>query len=182
MRISRRSKKEQPQKINYRFNEGIETPRILVLGNDGQNLGVMNTAEAIRLAREQDLDLVEINPKTNPPVAKIIDFGQFRYQKEKELRLKKAHQHVVEIKGVRLSLRIGKHDLEIRKTQALKFLNNGDKIKVEIMMRGREMQQSKTAFEIIKNFFNELNAIEKIRWEQEIEKQGNKVTAIIAKA
>lgn len=182
MRISRRSKKEQPQKINYRFNEGIETPRILVLDNTGQNLGIMSTAEAIRLAREQELDLVEINPKTNPPVAKIIDFGQFRYQKEKELRLKKAHQHVVEIKGVRLSLRIGKHDLEIRKTQALKFLNNGDKIKVEIMLRGREMQQSKTAFEIIKNFFAELNTVERIRWEQETEKQGNKVTAIMAKA
>jgi translation initiation factor IF-3 len=182
MRISRRSKKEQPQKINYRFNEGIETPRILVLDNAGANLGIMTTAQAIRLARDQEMDLVEINPKTDPPVAKIIDFGQFRYQKEKELRLKKAHQHVVEIKGVRLSLRIGKHDLEIRKTQAIKFLNNGDKIKVEIMLRGREMQQAKTAFDIIKQFFTELNTIEKIRWEQEIEKQGNKVTAIMAKS
>jgi translation initiation factor IF-3 len=181
MRISRRSKKEQPQKINYRYNEGIDAPRILVLNSDGSNIGVLTTAEAIRKAREQELDLVEINPKTDPPVAKIMDFGQFRYQKEKELRLRKAHQHVVEIKGVRLSLRIGAHDLAIRQTQALKFLNNGDKIKIEIMLRGREMQQAATAFDMIKNFFAKLNETEKVRWEQEPEKQGNKVTAIAAK-
>jgi translation initiation factor IF-3 len=123
MRISRRSKKEQPPKINYLYNEGIQAPRILVLNSDGSNIGIMTTAEAIRKARELELDLVEINPKTDPPVAKIMDFGQFRYQKEKEMRLKKAHQHVVEIKGIRLSLRIGKHDSEIRKNQAVKFLN-----------------------------------------------------------
>jgi translation initiation factor IF-3 len=181
MRISRRSKKEQPPKINYLYNEGIQAPRILVLNSDGSNIGIMTTAEAIRKARELELDLVEINPKTDPPVAKIMDFGQFRYQKEKEMRLKKAHQHVVEIKGIRLSLRIGKHDSEIRKNQAVKFLNNGDKVKIEIMLRGREMQQSAMAFDLIKKFAQDIDALEKIRFEQEVEKQGNKVTTIIAK-
>jgi translation initiation factor IF-3 len=152
MRISRRSKKEQAPKINYLYNEGIQAPRILVLDNDRENIGVMSTGDAIRKARELELDLVEINPKTDPPVAKIMDFGQFRYQKEKELRLRKAHQHIVEIKGIRLSLRIGRHDLEIRKTQAIKFLNNGDKVKIELMLRGREMQQTPMAFDMIKKF------------------------------
>lgn len=182
MRISRRSKKEQPSKINYLYNEGIQAPRILVLDNEGGNLGVMSTAEGIRKAREHELDLVEINPKTDPPVARIMDFGQFRYQKEKEMRLKKAHQHVVDIKGIRLSLRIGKHDLEIRKNQAIKFLNNGDKVKIELMLRGREMQQATMGFEIIRNFVQDLNTIEKTRFEQEVEKQGNKITTIIAKS
>ena len=181
MRISRRSKKEEPKK-NYLFNEGIKSPRVLVLNSAGENLGIMNTAEALRLAREQESDLVEINPKAEPPVAKITDFGQFRYNQEKENRLRKAHQHVVEIKGVRLSLRIGRHDLEIRQTQALKFLNNGDKVKIEIILRGREMQHGPLAFEIIKNFSDEINKVEKIRWEQPTERQGNKVTAIIAKS
>ena len=123
MRISRRSKKEQPQKINYRYNEGIDAPRILVLNSDGSNIGVLTTAEAIRKAREQELDLVEINPKTDPPVAKIMDFGQFRYQKEKELRLRKAHQHVVEIKGVRLSLRIGADRKSTRLNSSHEFVS-----------------------------------------------------------
>ncbi len=181
MRISRRSKKEEPKKI-YFYNEGITAPSVLVLDSNGENLGIMNTGEALRLAREQESDLVEINPKAEPPVAKITDFGQFRYNQEKENRLRKAHQHVVEIKGVRLSLRIGRHDLEIRQTQALKFLNNGDKVKIEIILRGREMQHGQLAFEIIKNFVNEINKVEKIRWEQPVERQANKVTAIIAKS
>jgi translation initiation factor IF-3 len=126
--------------------------------------------------------LVEINPKTDPPVAKIMDFGQFRYQKEKEARLKKAHQHVVDIKGVRLSLRIGKHDLEIRKNQTIKFLNNGDKVRIEVILKGREMQHVGMAFDMIKKFITEINQEEKIRSEQEPEKQGNKITTIIAKA
>jgi translation initiation factor IF-3 len=182
MRISRYGpKKEEPKKA-YRFNEGIQTPKVLVLDNAGANIGIMNTGEAIRLAREQELDLVEINPITDPPVAKIMNFGQFRYNQEKESRLRKAHQHVVEIKGVRLSLRIGRHDSEIRKIQAVKFLNNGDKVKVEIILRGRELQQVPMAFQMVKNFINEIDKIEKVRWEQQAEKQGNKVTAIIAKS
>lgn len=134
------------------------------------------------LAREQGLDLVEINPKTDPPVAKMIDFGQFRYNMEKEARLQKAHQHVVELKGVRLSLRIGQHDLEIRRTQAIKFLNDGNKAKVEMQLRGREMQSAGRAVEMIKNFVSGINQIMPVRWEQEVERQGNKVTAIIAKS
>ncbi len=181
MRISRRGKKEEPKKI-YQFNEGIQAPTLLVLDTDGSNLGVMPTAEGIRLAREKELDLVEINPKSDPPVARIIDFGQFRYAQEKEQRIKKAHQHVVEIKGIRLSLRIGTHDLEIRRLQTLKFLNNGDKVKIEIILRGREMQQSAMAFDNIRKFIESVNKEVATRVEQPTEKQGNKVTSIIAKA
>src|SRR3989338_2630409 len=142
MRISHRRKKEEPKKI-YFFNEGIAAPQVLVLDKAGANLGVMPTSKALSLAREEGMDLVEINPKSTPPVAKIIDFGQFRYQQEKEARISKAHQHVVEIKGVRLSLRIGDHDAEIRRNQALKFLDEGNKVKIEVILRGREMQQAK---------------------------------------
>ena len=181
MRISHRRKKEEPKKT-YAVNEGITAPQLLVLGKEGNNFGIMNTGKALLLAREQGLDLVEINPITNPPVAKIIDFGQFRYTQEKEARLQKAHQHIVELKGVRLSLRIGEHDMEIRKNQAIKFLNEGNKAKIEIMMRGREMQQSGRAMEMVKQFVASVNEMMPVRWEQEVEKQGNKVTAIIAKS
>lgn len=180
MRITHRRKKEVPKKI-YFFNEGITAPQVMVLDATGANLGVKPTAEAVRFARGQGLDLVEINPKTTPPVAKIMNFGQFRYQQEKEARLVKAHQHVVDTKGVRLSLRIGKHDLEIRLNQALTFLNNGDKVRVELIMRGRELQQVPMAFEIVKKFISEVSAALPIRSEQNAERQANKITAIIAK-
>lgn len=181
MRITHRRKKEEPKKV-YHFNLGITAPEVLVLDKTGANLGVMKTSAALALAGEQGLDLVEINPKSAPPVAKIIDFGQFRYTQEKEARLAKAHQHVVEIKGVRLSLRIGAHDREIRKTQTLKFLNDGNKVKVEIILRGRENQQAGLAFEMIKKFVEVVNQTVPIRLEQPAEKQANKVTTIIAKA
>ncbi|KKW08262.1 MAG: Translation initiation factor IF-3 [Candidatus Kaiserbacteria bacterium GW2011_GWA2_49_19] len=181
MRITHRHKKEEPKKA-YRFNLGIVSPEVLVLDKTGANLGVMKTSAALALAQEQGIDLVEINPKSTPPVAKIIDFGQFRYTQEKEARIAKAHQHVVEIKGVRLSLRIGAHDLEIRKTQAMKFLNDGNKVKVEIILRGRENQQAGMAFEMIKKFVEDVNRAMPVRSEQAPEKQANKVTTIIAKS
>ncbi len=181
MRISHHRKKEEPQKI-YLFNEGIVAHEVMVLDANGQNLGIMKTGAGIALAQERGLDLVEINPKSNPPVAKIIDFGQFRYTQEKEKRLQKAHQHIVDTKGVRLSLRIGGHDLEIRRLQALKFLNEGNKVKIEITLRGREMQQGQHAVQIAKEFADSIIKEMPIRWEQAVERAGNKVTAIIVKS
>ena len=180
MRISHKKKKEEPKKL-FRFNEGITVPQVLVLDNDGANIGVMATAAAIRSAREQEMDLVEINPKTDPPVVKIMDFGQYKYQQEKEMRIRKAHQHVVDTKGVRLSLRIGRHDMDIRSEQTQKFLNEGNKVKVEVILRGRELQQTALALDLVKKFISEINAILPVRTEQEVERQGNKITAIIAK-
>ncbi len=181
MRISRRTKKEKPTK-DYLYNEFIAAPRVLVLGNEGGMLGEMNTSDAIARARAEDLDLVLINPKSDPPVARFINFGQFRYQQEKEARLAKAHQHVVEIKGVRLSLRIGAHDLDIRKNQTLKFLDGGDKVKIELMLRGREMQQGALGFELVKKFIDSVNSETPIRVEQPTERHANKMSAIIVKA
>ena len=180
MRISHKRKKEEPKK-NFLFNENISFPSVFTLDSDGKALGIMKTADAIRTAREQELDLVLINPKAEPPIAKIMDFGQFRYQQEKEQRIRKAHQHVVDTKCIRMSLRIGKHDLDIRKNQTLKFLNEGDKVKIEIVLRGRENQQAGLAFENLKKFLAEVNAEMSTRFEQAAERQGNKITVIIVK-
>jgi len=180
MRISHRRKKIEPKK-NYIFNEGIQFPSVLVLDSSGANLGVMNTGEAIRLAKEQEMELVLINPKVDPPAAKIMDLGQFQYQQEKAERIRKAHQHVVKIKNLRLTIRIGKHDLDIRAKQAVNFLNSGDKVKIEIMLKGRENQQANIAFEMIKNFIRDINEQVKTRFEQDVEKLGNIIAATIAK-
>ena len=180
MRISHKKHKPEPKKIFF-FNAGITVPQVMVLDNAGKNLGVMTAVEGIRLAKEQELDLVLINPKSEPPVAKIIDFGQFKYQQEKEERLKVAHAHVTEVKGIRLSLRISPHDMAIRQNQAINFLNNGDKVKIEIFLKGREMQQKPMARAVIEKFINNVNAALPVRQDQEIESMFNKVTSIIAK-
>ncbi|OGH88270.1 MAG: translation initiation factor IF-3 [Candidatus Magasanikbacteria bacterium RIFOXYC2_FULL_42_28] len=177
MRISRKKRPEEPKKVFF-YNEGIRALQVLVLDDNG-NLGVMPTAVAIRLARERELDLVEINPKADPPVAKIMNFGQFRYAQEKEARLRRAHQHVVETKCVRLSLRIGAHDLEIRKNQAIKFFEQGDKVKIEIILRGREMQRGQMALEVMNKFIADLNAVFPVRREEDVERQANKIMATL---
>lgn len=180
MRISRKRHKEEPKK-SFLSNEKISSPQVFVLGNDNQPRGTMNTAEAVRLARSEELDLVIINPKAEPPVAKMLDFGQYQYQQEKEARLRKAHQHIIKIKNVRFSLRIGDHDRKIKKEQAINFLNSGDKVKIEIFLKGRELQQGQLAMELFKSFMADVNAEVPIRFDQNIERQKNLISAVITK-
>lgn len=165
-----------PEEI-FRINEKITVPEVRVIDDTGANVGVMPTTEAIALARSKELDLVEVFPKAQPPVAKLIDYGNFKYWKEKEARKQKARQKEVELKGVRLSLRIGQHDLELRRNQAVKFLSDGNKVHVEIILKGRERQQTDLAVEIIKEFCKSLGPT--VNFDQDINKQGGKVSVIV---
>ena len=183
MRISRKKRPDKPLIPHYNLNERIVAPEVRVLDEAGGNLGVMATEKAIALAREQELDLVEINPKSEPPVAQIIDFTHFKYHKEKQARKQKSKTHISDIKGVRLSIRISDHDLNVRLDQAEKFIARGDKVKSEIILKGRENARPDLAFEVIKRFFQKLTTERNIsvKYEQEPTKQGNKITAIIVK-
>ena len=181
MRISRKKRPKKPLIPRYNINQRIQAPELRVIDAGDQNIGVMSTREALDMAREQELDLVEINPKANPPVAKIVDFTHFKYQREKEARKQKAKSHVSEIKGIRISMRISEHDLGIRLNQAEKFLNRGDKAKVEIILRGREHGKVPMAFDIINKFFDKISEKMEAKFEQNPVKQGNKITAIITK-
>ncbi len=139
----------------------------------------MDTYRAIQLARERDLDLVEVSPLTQPPVCKIMDYGAYQYQQEKKERKQKAKQKKIEIKGIRLGLNIGAHDLEIRKNQALKFLEKGNKVKVELILRGREKAFVERATMIIEEFVKTLgdNAVV----EQPLTRQGGRLSLLAAK-
>lgn len=181
MRISRKKRPEKPLIPYYRKNHEITAPAVLVLDEDGKSLGTMTIGEALKITEERELDLVEINPKADPPVVKLINFSDFKYQKEKEARRQKAHSRVSEIKGIRLSIRISDHDLEVKKDQAEKFLDRGDKVKIELILRGREGARPELAFDTIRRFMEIVNRTTPVRNEQEIARQGNKVTAIIAK-
>lgn len=179
MRISRKKRPEKPMIPHYNVNEAIQSPTVRVLDAEGNNLGIVDTKEAIARARGEELDLVEINPKAEPPVAQMIAFTHFKYQKEKEVRKQKINSRGSELKGVRLSIRIGEHDMDVRLDQAAGFLERGDKVKAEIILRGREMKYAGQAFDVIRKFFSLLNAKMPVRFEQDPIRQGNKITAII---
>ncbi|PLX28862.1 translation initiation factor IF-3 [Candidatus Parcubacteria bacterium] len=181
MRISRRKRPQKPLIPHYKKNNEIQAEELLVLDGEGRSLGEMSKRDALDAALEQELDLVEINPKANPPVAKLINFTEFKYQKEKEAHKQKAHSRTSETKGVRLSVRIGKGDLEMKLKQAEKFLNRGDKVKIELQMKGRENARPDLAKEVVKDFAADIAKDIDIKFEQEVEKQGRKVTAVIVK-
>ncbi len=182
MRISRRKFKPKVQATIYAVNENIRWPQVRVVSDEGGHFGVMATAEALAKAREMEMDLVVIQPKTEPPVAKIVDFGKYKYEKDKETRKQKAKLKTVEVKGIRLSVRIGEHDLDVRKTQAIGFLERGDKVKVEIILRGRERRHGDLAGKIIEQFVAAINKDMPVRVEQPVARQGGQLTSIIGKA
>jgi len=130
--------KQQPKRITCRINQQITAPELRVVDEVGENLGVMLIETALNLAKEKGLDLVEITAMANPPVAKIISFDKFRYQKEKELKKQKVSQKSGELKQIQISAKEAQHDL-VRKINVMEeFLNKGHKIEVMLTLRGRE--------------------------------------------
>jgi translation initiation factor IF-3 len=165
----------------YRANEAITAPEVRVIDEAGSYLGVMPVEQALAIARERELDLVEVSPKDNPPVCKVIDYGQFKYQKEKEVKAQKAHAKKVDIKGIRLSVKMGQNDFQTRVDQAKSFLEDGDKLKIEIMLRGREKEHGDIAKNRIQDFINQLQVTYPLSVEQPITRNGGNVSTIVAR-
>jgi translation initiation factor IF-3 len=121
------------------INEKIRVREVRLIDDSGKQFGVVATVEALRMAREQELDLVEVSPKTNPPVCKIMDYGKFKYQLAKKAHEAKKKQTVIQIKEMKLGLKIEEHDLTFKIKHIKEFLNDGNKVKVIVMFKGREV-------------------------------------------
>ena len=134
------------------LNEGIRDKEIRVIDADGSQLGVMLTKDALQKAEEKNLDLVKIAPQGIPPVCKIMDYGKFRFEQQKKDKEARKNQKVVEIKEVRLSLNIDTNDFNTKVAQANKFLSKGDKVKVSIRFRGREMAHTDLGLAVQRRF------------------------------
>ena len=126
-------------KQEQQINEEIRDKEIRVISDDGEQLGIMSAAEAIKIAESRNLDLVKIAPMAKPPVCKIMDYGKFRFEKAKKEKEAKKNQKTIEIKEIRLSLNIDTHDFDTKINHAKKFIASGNKVKVSIRFRGREM-------------------------------------------
>jgi translation initiation factor IF-3 len=122
-----------------RINERIRAPRCRLISDDGEQLGIFNIGDALRIADEQGLDLVEIAPSADPPVCKIMDFGKYRYEQAIKAKIARKHQTTVQVKEIKFRPKIDKHDYETKKRHVVRFLESGAKVKVTIMFRGREM-------------------------------------------
>ncbi len=128
-----------PQPTNRpRANLQIRASQLRIIGEDGKQLGVMDLSSALKLSERAGLDLVEISPNANPPIAKIVDYGKYMYHQEKSGKNKKPSAGQIEIKAVRVGLKTGDHDMQVKAGQADKFLQKNHKVKVEIVLRGRE--------------------------------------------
>ncbi len=184
MRISRHkrrfgAKAEEPR---YNANLQIKSPEVQVIDETNVNLGPMPLSKALQIAEEREYDLVEVQPKAQPPLCKLLNLGQFRYEQEKMARKKKAQAQKILVKGVRLSLRIGEHDLEVRRKKSQDFLKDGNKVQIELILRGRERNQMDLARKLMEEFAKSLNTEEiKIKIEQPLQKQGGRLTMIVVK-
>ncbi len=139
-------------KKEIQINEEIHDKELRIIGSDGQQLCIMSAKEALNLAEQKNLDLVKIAPQSNPPVCKIMDYGKYRFEQAKREKEARKNQHVVYIKEVRLSLNIDTHDFNTKLNNALKFIKHGDKVKVSIRFRGREMGHPEIGLDTMKRF------------------------------
>lgn len=134
---------------SIRINEAIRSSELRVVGTDGEQLGVMSRSDALKLAEEAGVDLVEISPNAAPPVAKIVDWGKYQYQKMKEQQKNRKNNKQSELKQMRFGLKIGSGDLEIKLRKIREFLADGHKVRIQIFYRGREMAHKDLGYVLI---------------------------------
>ena len=136
----------------HQINEEILDKEVRLIGDQGEQLGIMSVDEALRIATERELDLVKIAPGSNPPVCKIMDYGKFRFEQAKKEKEAKKNQRVIEIKEIRMSPGIDTNDFNTKLKNAQKFLNDGDRVKVSVRFRGREMAHTEIGAVLLKDF------------------------------
>jgi translation initiation factor IF-3 len=161
-------------------NDRIRVPEIRLIDEQGENEGVVETATALARARELGLDLVEVSPKAQPPVCRIIDYGKYQYEQMKKERKQRKRNKRSKLKGIRLSTRISEHDLTMKAHNAERFLQQGDKIKVDVILRGREHLHVDLAIELLHKFRAALTLPTK--FDAQPKKTGGSVSMIIYKA
>jgi len=141
--------KESSISTSIRINEAIRAHELRVIGTSGEQLGILTRQEALKVAEEAGVDLVEISPNADPPVAKVVDWGKYQYQKMKELQKNRRSNKATELKQMRFGLKIGANDLEIKLRKIRSFLSEGHKVKILIFFRGREMAHKELGYVLI---------------------------------
>jgi translation initiation factor IF-3 len=168
----------RPTVTKQRINQQIRVPEVRVIGPEGEQIGVLKTSEAIRQAMELGYDVVEVAPNAEPPVCRIMDYGKFKYEQSKKEHRSRQHQKSTQVKEIKFRPRTDKHDLETKIRQIRVFLEEGNKTKVTVMFRGREMANQELGFVAIKKVIEELKGFGTVETAPRME--GRNLSMIIA--
>ncbi len=161
------------KKSQYNINRDIRSDYVRVIGSDGKMLGILPTHEAIRLAESQGMDLVEFSPNNDPPVCKIIDFSRFLYEKKRKQQEAKKKQHKVSVRQIRMTIKIGDNDYNVKLKKIRKFLTSKDRVKVIVMLRGREILHKSRGIEIIERIKEDVSDIAQLESAPKLEGSGH---------
>jgi translation initiation factor IF-3 len=167
-----------PPRGGPRFNNFITVPKVRVIDDEGENLGVMLTAEAIEAAAEVGLDLVEVSPNADPPVCKFLDVGKFKYEAQKKANVARKSQRTQEIKEIKMRPNIDDHDFDTKMKKVIDFLTDGDKVKMTMRFRGREMSHMQLGLDVLKRVADQTESIAKI--EAHPRTEGRQMVMVIA--
>ena len=174
----RDTNKRRPSRDLPQINEKIRFPKIRVIDSDGSQLGIMIPKEALQIAQEQELDLVLVSDKADPPVCRIIDYGKFKFEQEKKAREARKKQHKADVKEVKMRYKIEEHDYNVRINNAKRFLKSGDKVKATINFRGREIQHSHLGKELLDRMAKDLEEVAEIQ--QRPKKEGRNMIMLLS--
>lgn len=159
-------------------NEQIRFPQIRVIDSDGAQLGVITPREALTIAQEKELDLVLVSETAKPPVCKIMDYGKYKYERDKKLKEAKKKQHNADVKEVKMRYKIEEHDYNVRVKNAQRFLKSGDKVKATVSFRGREIQHSNLAIQLLKRMARDLDEFAEVQ--QAPKREGRNMMMMLA--
>jgi translation initiation factor IF-3 len=157
--VPRRFDRRPPERDTTRINERIRVPQVRLIGADGEQLGIVDTPEALRRAQEADLDLVEVAANSKPPVTRMLDYSKYKYEQEQKQKQARKHQQQVNIREIKLRPKIATHDYDTKKGHVERFLKHGDKVKVTIMFRGREQAHPERGRALLQKLFEDLGGL-----------------------
>jgi translation initiation factor IF-3 len=178
--VPRRFDRQPPERDPTRINERIRVPEVRLIDENGQQVGIMRTQEALRQAQERDLDLVEVAPEAKPPVCRILDYSKYKYEQVQKQKAARKHQQQINVREIKFRPKIAQHDYDTKKGHVIRFLKGRDKVKVTIMFRGREMAHPERGEMILNRLAEDLGDLAVI--EQRPQQDGRNMTMMLGPA
>ena len=178
MPVPRRFDRQPPERDQTRINERIRVSEVRLVDEDGSQIGVIKTDQALAMAQERDLDLVEVAPESRPPIARLLDYSKYKYEQEQKAKAARKHQQQVNVREIKLRPKIADHDYNTKKGHVERFLRQQDKVKVTIMFRGREQAHPERGRALLKRLYDDISELAEI--EQEPQQEGRNMHMMVA--
>ena len=178
MPVPRRFDRRPPERDTTRINERIRVPKVRLIGADGEQLGIVEIADALKRAQDADLDLVEVAPNSKPPVTRLLDYSKYKYEQEQKQKAARKHQQQVNVREIKLRPKIADHDYETKKGHVERFLRQQNKVKITIMFRGREQAHPERGRALLQRLYEDLDGLATI--ESEPLQEGRNMSMMLA--